>query len=77
MHLQGMAIIQSQDVEGFGRYLAQHANTICGRHPIAVRILLSAVSAKPSVDGFKRKHTQDEVFWRHCGALVVKSGVGF
>lgn len=31
---QGMTCIQSQDIKGFGRYLAEHANTICGRHPI-------------------------------------------
>ncbi|CAM9982883.1 unnamed protein product, partial [Scytosiphon promiscuus] len=31
---KGMAIIKSQDVEGFGQYLAEHKNTICGRHPI-------------------------------------------
>lgn len=34
---QGMSLIESKDVEGFHGYLAEHANTICGRHPIAVR----------------------------------------
>ena len=33
---QGMNLISSQDAAGFDRYLAEHANTICGRHPIAV-----------------------------------------
>lgn len=29
-------LIQAQNTEGFSRYLAEHGNTICGRHPIAV-----------------------------------------
>ncbi|CAM9922405.1 unnamed protein product [Hapterophycus canaliculatus] len=33
-----MNLIQSQDAAGFHRYLEEHANTICGRHPIAVFI---------------------------------------
>ncbi|CAN0178636.1 unnamed protein product [Ectocarpus sp. 6 AP-2014] len=33
---QGMMLIQAQNAVGFGQYLAEHGNTICGRHPIAV-----------------------------------------
>ncbi|CAM9112558.1 unnamed protein product [Discosporangium mesarthrocarpum] len=40
---QGMAYIQSQDVKGFYRYLAEHQNTICGRHPIGT--LMHAIEA--------------------------------
>eukprot|EP00903_Cladosiphon_okamuranus_P021530 g19793.t1 len=32
---KGMALIQDQNAGGFRRYLAEHGNTICGRHPIA------------------------------------------
>jgi len=32
----GMDIITAQDVRAFQRYLQQHDNTICGRHPICV-----------------------------------------
>ncbi|CAM9701438.1 unnamed protein product [Ectocarpus sp. 4 AP-2014] len=35
---EGMKLIQSQDAKGFRRYLAEHGNTICGRHPIATFI---------------------------------------
>ena len=31
---QGMGIVEAQDPAAFTRYLQQHSNTICGRHPI-------------------------------------------
>jgi len=33
---EGMSFISKQDPDGFRRYLARDANTICGRHPILV-----------------------------------------
>ncbi|CAN0376210.1 unnamed protein product [Ectocarpus fasciculatus] len=36
---EGMKLIQSQDALGFRRYLAEHGNTICGRHSIAVSVI--------------------------------------
>ncbi|CAM9512865.1 unnamed protein product, partial [Ascophyllum nodosum] len=43
---KGMALIESQNVEGFARYLTEHANTICGRHPIATFMNAMKASSK-------------------------------
>ncbi|CAM9131508.1 unnamed protein product [Phaeothamnion confervicola] len=40
---QGMSLIEARDLAGYYRYLAEHKNTICGRHPIGV--LLQAMAA--------------------------------
>eukprot|EP00903_Cladosiphon_okamuranus_P013283 g12383.t1 len=40
-----MDLIASQDAAGFHQYLAEHANTICGRHPIAT--FMNAINASP------------------------------
>lgn len=37
----GMDLVEQADVKGFYRYLEEHRNTICGRHPIG--ILLQAL----------------------------------
>lgn len=48
---QGMMLIQAQNAVGFGQYLAEHGNTICGRHPIAVRVCLTGVVILCAADG--------------------------
>lgn len=41
----GMTLIEKQDAKGFATYLEQHANTICGRHPIGVLLRVSCNSS--------------------------------
>ena len=39
---QGMDIIESLDPKAFSEYIKKYQNTICGRHPIAVLLNVSA-----------------------------------
>ncbi len=40
--MQGMALIEAQDADGFAAYLKKFGNTICGRHPIGVLLRVSS-----------------------------------
>lgn len=48
MDREGMAIIESQDLAAFQKYLSETKNTICGRNPI--QLLLALIEAAKASD---------------------------